>query len=113
MNVFEILFEEIAKYNALGSVMLIGDLNARTGNLTEKLVTDSSILDNELNCDFNSDADIQLNKRVNKDTSINTYGRNLIQLLSSCHMFILNGRTLEIFLVILHVMFITGHHVLT
>ena len=67
MNVFEILFEEIAKYNALGSVMLIDDLNARTGNLTEKLVTDSSILDNELNCDFNSDADIQLNKRVNKE----------------------------------------------
>ena len=91
----------------LGFVMLIGDLNSRTGHLVESLFSDSSILDYVDRDDM--ETKLQICDRVNQDISVNTYGRNLIKLLSSSHMFILNGRTLGDFQV---TMFIMDHPVL-
>ena len=97
-DVFQILLDEIACYNTLGNIMLIGDMNSRTGQMKESLFSNSAAIDmfdinqNDKNHDIYED--FYLPTKVSKDDSVNTNGHKLLELLATCNMYIVNGRTL-------------------
>ena len=89
-NDFEKICEDIItlknKYNC--PLIILGDMNARSGNLNDFLTI--------------SDVDLQFKKeienigittnRFNLDTRINTYGRNLVNMWNDFNLKIVNGR---------------------
>ena len=80
-DLFDDLCVKIAKYRALGQVILMGDLNARTETLCDYLPED--IPENDLG-----------EHRSNIDTSVNSYGRKFLDLCREVPLRILNGRFL-------------------
>ncbi|XP_013384075.1 uncharacterized protein LOC106154306 [Lingula anatina] len=90
-STFEILESEIAAYAPSGTVCLLGDFNARTGNLQDTTVcenTPSAMIPNKPNT-----SRICL-QRNNLDSVINPQGRTLVDLCIASSMKILNGRTI-------------------
>ena len=84
-DIFDDLRSKIAKYNAMGQVILIGDMNARTYGLCDYFPED--IPDNEPEP-----------KRNNMDYKSNSYGRKFVDLCREVPLRILNGRFLGDFL---------------
>lgn len=82
-------------------ILLFGDFNSRTGTLSDNLKFDENICEvNNLNDLFNENNEIlgkldlynvPLN-RFNADNTVNTYGRQLLELCKNNNLFILNGR---------------------
>ena len=98
---YGILTEELVLNSTLGHVMLCGDFNSRTGNKSEKYVS------NFIDCQhLNSDGTgIEVNSRdnaivsnifldrISQDNVTNEYGRILLEMSSIADLCILNGRT--------------------
>lgn len=95
-NVFEVLCEEITKFSKMGEVGIVGDLNARTGNIQEKLNDhpDDFHYNSEIQIDSKCQLGYDLRKRNNTDLTINNFGKKLIELVEAFSLIILNGRTL-------------------
>jgi len=82
---FDTLSNDICKFSNLGDIVIVGDLNARTGSITETYFnTDSSDM---LTADV-----MDVKNRNNRDVKVNNYGRCLLELCSSADLTILNGR---------------------
>ncbi|CAC5420357.1 unnamed protein product [Mytilus coruscus] len=79
-----------------GQIVLIGDLNARTGQRADYIVNDSDHINNFDGFDllpenYITDSEI---KRNNQDTSVNTVGTKLLDMCLSSRLRLLNGRFL-------------------
>jgi len=83
---FEILSNDICKYSNLGDIVVLGDLNARTGQLIENHF-DTFTFDNPI-----TDGLCFTKNRQNRDIKVNNYGKTLIDLCSAADLTILNGR---------------------
>ncbi len=92
---FEILTQEIAKYSALGEIMICGDLNSRVGEMQEswddfdqdvQFITRNAFPDTK----WSSDLPI----RYSEDKTINSFGRSLMHLINKSHLIMLNGRSI-------------------
>ena len=94
-DVFDVLSEEMTKYSKLGVVGVVGDLNARTGNIQEKLQANFDDFNYDREIDINDDEmNFQLEKRCNSDKVINQFGKKLLEALETHNLVIANGRTL-------------------
>ena len=99
-NCFDKLYQQIAKCKNKFDIMMISDFNARVG-LLQDVNNDSDLIDvnhDVLNADsLVSHDDLIINDmsivRCNKDSIVNSYGRQLIQLCKSADLVILNGRS--------------------
>ncbi len=86
-----------------GKLFLCGDLNARTGNLSDLLDPSKLVLSNQLSHSLPPELNIEshdtsnyistIPPRNNQDTTINSDGRALIDTCISTNLHILNGRT--------------------
>ena len=86
---WEILTDELARFKTEYRIGLIGDMNARTGILTDFIVNDDDqYLD--LPADYIPDCD--LIRRNNCDKVVNAFGRKLLELCSMAGIRIVNGR---------------------
>ena len=88
---WEILTDELAKYQDKFRIGLLGDFNARTGLLTDTIVND----DVQYTClpdDYTIDLDII--ERQNCDKVVNAFGKRLIELCQMSGLRIVNGRKL-------------------
>ena len=97
----DIVREGIIKYKDKGHVMLMGDLNCRTGTADDCIPNDEST--NFINIpvdvptieidDIISNGTVNILKsRISQDKLLNEYGRELLAICKSNNMFIVNGR---------------------
>jgi len=88
-------FEEIEKgiehYGPLGATCIVGDFNARTGNLSDIISNDIYLNVTGDHVQDNKNVD-NLNVRLNADRIIDNYGQKLISLCKSTGHIIANGR---------------------
>ncbi|CAG2198042.1 unnamed protein product [Mytilus edulis] len=95
-NDLDFLENEISTFSMNGQIVLIGDLNARTGQRADFIVNESDHINNFDGFDLllkNYITDSEIN-RNNKDTSVNTVGTKLLDLCLSSRLRLLNGRFL-------------------
>ena len=90
IDFFEILEQNIAKYQNLGKTFVSGDFNAHTGQCIES--TDYLTYDCHLNNGLDNNANINIPVRVSKDTVLDNYDRKLLDLCKSTGLLIGNGR---------------------
>ena len=90
VTTLEHLQEFLATIPISNDVILLGDFNARTGTLDDVMSADSQLGELELH-DF---LEKEINKRNNRDKTLNSNGRPFIELLQTSGLVILNGRTL-------------------
>ena len=98
---YGILTEELILNSSLGHVMLCGDFNSRTGNKSEKYVSNfidcqylnSDDTESEVNSRGNTTVNNILLDRISQDNVTNEYGRILLEMSSIADLCILNGRT--------------------
>ena len=83
------LEKDIARFSNLGDIKLMGDFNARLGNIRDYILNDSDKYV-DLPPDYPSDQQLP---RQTVDTKINNHGKNLASLCISTQIRILNGRT--------------------
>ena len=82
------------KYNAIGKVIICGDLNARCGNLLDYSEYDFNDIDIvEDVC--TSIVEPNVKQRNLEDTKINHYGRRLLDLCIANDLLIVNGRSVN------------------
>ena len=87
---WEILEDSILQYSRHnGDIVIIGDLNSRTGTLSDVLEMSPEIDDFTSNLNFD-----EINTRISKDSVINQYGRRLVDVCTHNELVILNGRVL-------------------
>lgn len=86
-EIFENLSNDIAQFSTKGSIILLGDFNARTGTKDDFIIHDTN---KYIQSDFNSFSNVT--KRNNMDIEINTNGNRLIDLCKQMNLLILNGR---------------------
>lgn len=87
---FENIEKDILELSENGSIILVGDFNARSSDLPDficKYSSDEKIGLNELV------VDVEPMKRFNFDMEKNCYGRKLVELCKNTNMLIANGRT--------------------
>ena len=89
-DVFDTIENDISDFARLGKVVIMGDLNARTGNLLDYVINDCDKIP-ELN--QIPTAICEPEKRINLDSKVNKYGKKLVQMCINCDMNIVNGRT--------------------
>lgn len=91
VNLIEILEKDInEKYERLGDIIILGDLNARTGREMDFIEDDNTHhvpLDNS-----NYDIDVNLERRASYDSIIDPRGRELLDFCIANKIRILNGR---------------------
>jgi hypothetical protein len=86
---FDLLEKEIAKFKKRGHVLLGGDYNSRTGQLTDYIIDDSVDDFIPLPAYYNKDSRMP---RSNEDLQFNSHGRSFCDMLKSSGLRILNGR---------------------
>jgi exonuclease III len=86
---FTALEQNIVKYSNMGIVKLMGDFNARLGNLQDYIIEDSDS-HIALPPDYTSDSQTY---RQSVHTKRNSHGKNLLSLCIATQLRILNGRT--------------------
>ncbi len=90
---WDIIEREITDFKNKGKVLLCGDFNSRTGLLKDHIALDSC--DNFPHLPRNYDPDPEnIRNRCNLDTTINNYGRQLIDVCNGQFLCILNGRVI-------------------
>ena len=87
-EIFPLLQEQICSFQAQGSVLICGDLNARTGSLPDY----STELGNIHVFGQNFPHNTTNLPRSNSDPQVNKNGRDLLQLCQSLGLYIVNGR---------------------
>lgn len=80
---------EILEYSQLGSVMILGDLNARTGTKSDYVTQDADVVTIE---NLLVERDVELGSRLSQDLKICPRGNKLIDICVSAKLRILNGR---------------------
>ena len=91
-DIMELLESEITTKTQSGTVMIMGDLNARTGDLQDIIINNSS---NGLVNDFEDlHDDSTFPTRRNSDKIVCGRGRQLAELCTTANLFIANGRAL-------------------
>ena len=91
-NYFDVLESEIARFSLNADIMLCGDFNARTGNQSDQ---PSTVIGSNGAMDTNTDNDeLHLNVplRQSIDSTVNTYGKELLKLCKCSNLIICNGR---------------------
>ena len=86
---WEILTEEIAFYKSKYRIGLVGDFNARTGNLPDFNIDDDGRF---VGLPDNYISDIDIISRANSDLIVNEFGKRLIELCCMSGIRIINGR---------------------
>ena len=87
-DIFEELEKDISFFNSQGSILLLGDLNARTGKYNDHLeMTDKNYLEIDM---FENTENIS--QRNNCDNILNNHGKIVLQICKSFDLRILNGR---------------------
>ncbi|CAG2231846.1 unnamed protein product [Mytilus edulis] len=100
-NDFIMLDHELSTLSNRGKILVIGDLNSRTGELPDYIKNDSLQINNFDGSDLlppDYAIDIE-NKRINQDKVLNTHGKNLLDLCLSSGLRIVNGSTVDYALV--------------
>ena len=92
-DLFDLLYTGILKYNAIGNVIVCGDLNARCGNLLDHTEYDFSDVD--IVEDVCTAVEPIVKQRKSEDTKINQYGKRLIDLCIASSLLIVNGRSVS------------------
>ena len=91
---FDVLSNDIMKFQSSGYVIIGGDFNSRTGNMSDCLGSSCT----ETACSYPPGSEQMLSKgnmhRNNCDKTVNVFGRNLLDMCKSTDMRIVNGRTL-------------------
>lgn len=88
-DIFSILQSEINYFQSRGSVLLMGDLNARTGKEQDYISSDG---DKYINSSLNHQKKGFTKTRQNYDNTINRHGKQVLQLCKSLGLYIVNGR---------------------
>jgi len=89
-DIFPTLQSEIVYFQSLGSVLLMGDLNARTGKEADYITSDG---DKYINNSHIYQRKHFTKARQNYDNTINRHGKQVLQLCKSLGLYIVNGRT--------------------
>ncbi len=89
-DIFSTLQSEIIYFQSLGPVLLMGDLNARTGREADYISSDG---DKYINSSHTYQQKILTKARQNYDNTVNTHGKQVLQLCKSRGLYIVNGRT--------------------
>ena len=93
IELLEDVITSITEVTGLSEFIILGDLNARVGELSEIIDTVENVIDlEEYNEIFSSPVD---DYRTSSDKTVNTCGRNLIELCKLYSVYILNGRVGE------------------
>ena len=87
---FDILEKDILAYQIKGDVILCGDFNSRSAHLVDVIQSDNSSIHSPLPTFYNTFS--MPSHRNNRDNTINTFGKELIQLCQNTDTCILNGR---------------------
>jgi exonuclease III len=96
---FDVLKSDIMRYSQMGDVMLAGDFNARTGRISDCPIWNES---DERHCPLNDvyEPGMMFEKlgipksRCSMDSTVNGFGKSLLDLCTATNLCILNGRTL-------------------
>ncbi len=89
---WDLIEREIHMFQNRGSVLLCGDLNARTGIQLDYIPNDSR--DAFLNLPHNYQSDpLTIRNRCNLDIKVNNFGKKLLELCIGKSLQIINGRT--------------------
>jgi exonuclease III len=92
-NFFDCIEQLLLKYTTEGDTLLMGDFNARTGNLTDCEVTSTDTCHKFIDLPENT-SEINCQTRNNCDSKVNKYGKMLTELCQTTQHMILNGRFL-------------------
>ena len=88
IDLHDVLLQEILKFQDIGEIIILGDLNSRLGGRQEHWVDiKSTSADGNVECEH---VDIPI--RLCQDTKSNSYGTKLLDILNQCHLLIVNGR---------------------
>ena len=100
IDIFESISDKLSQLCNKGDIILIGDMNARTGNLIDiEPYNDDEINENSIDIEIGNitsndlDQNGMLPLRCSEDKGYNAYGKRLIELCKMSNMVILNGRT--------------------
>ena len=90
---FQHLSNDIRYYNTMGDVFLHGDMNSRTGQLSD--CVDDINLDRYVNMPEDDLYGINIPPRANSDTHVNAFGNKLLTLCKENNVQIVNGRLMS------------------
>ena len=90
-DLFEDLGSKLSKYERQGDLILMGDLNSRTGSILDYIANESNDYMPVPNIYTDTEYTFARNSQDNK---VNSYGRKLIELCKTLPLRILNGRKL-------------------
>jgi hypothetical protein len=88
--VLDAIVHDIEKYSQLGSIILTGDLNARTGDKADFIINDEA---EHINLGIDYPPDTQLLTRGSQDSVISCRGNHVLDLCIEAKLRMLNGRT--------------------
>ena len=92
-DLFNVLYTDIPKYNAIDKVIVCGDFNARCGNLLDYPEYDFNDID--IVEDVCTAVEPNVKQRNSEDTKINHYGRRRIDICIANDLLIVNGRSVS------------------
>ena len=87
--IWEVIEDHILSYSNYGDVLIIGDLNSRTG--AENDLLEPNVHIDSMHC---LDGGDKVNVRISNDSVLSQYGKTVIDLCKHNNLLILNGRTL-------------------
>ena len=90
MDILDCIEKDISTYKMSGNILLCGDFNARTASEPDFIVND----DNSYSPTYNYPIDRNLLKRSSPDITLDTRGKDLLDLCISHQIRVLNGRVL-------------------
>ena len=90
-DALDAIIRDINSYKNDGSILLCGDLNARTGSDTDFIINDD---DGHIPLDPDYIIDAKVRKRESEDSKVDERGKQLNEVCIASRLRILNGRTL-------------------
>jgi hypothetical protein len=90
IDILELMEKDIIKYRGMGDIILTGDFNARTGNEPDYIKGDSA---SHIPITKNLyDIDLAVGDRHSRDNTIDSRGKDLLEICISHKLRIINGR---------------------
>ena len=89
-DTFDAIIRDVNVYRSKGNILLLGDLNARTGTEFDFICKDD---DKHLPLDSSYIIDSDLRQRMSEDSKVDERGKQVIDLCISSRLRILNGRS--------------------